>query len=73
MTVRPPGVERKSSHGIHGQSRKHKEERGEQGMYNKKYSMDSDYRWEKSTRLQNISGLFLQRILQRQTKGRVPD
>ena len=45
MTVRPPGVERKSSHGNHGQSRKHKEDRGEQGMYNKKYSMDSDYRW----------------------------
>jgi len=44
MTVRPPGVERKSSHGIHGQSRKHKEDRGETVMYNKKYSMDSDYR-----------------------------
>jgi len=44
MTVRPPGVERKSSHGIHTQPRKPKEERGEPVMYNKKYSMDSDYR-----------------------------
>ena len=45
MTVRPPGVERKSSHGIQNQStRKPKEERGETVMYNKKYSMDSDYR-----------------------------
>ena len=44
MTVRPPGVERKSSHGIHTQPRKPKEERGEPAMYNKKYSMDSDYR-----------------------------
>ena len=49
MTVRPPGVERKSSHGIHTQSRKPKEERGEPVMYNKKYSMDSDYRFGKWT------------------------